>query len=122
MAVAYKNPIPAPEFMEPDGRYDHAGHDARCKAYEAETEKYIRTELDGKHKHTGKILRFPVADGYAQYMLWTPTKWIHLDEIDGYHAHEATIRGMRTADVVAQIERQDRMAAFFAERAAEVSR
>lgn len=117
MAVAYANPIPAPEFMEPDGRYDHEGYAARCKAYEAETEKYIRTELDGKHKHTGKILRFPVADGYAAYMIWTPTKWIHLDEVDGYHADAALIRGMRVSDVENHLARADRLAAFFAERA-----
>jgi len=117
MAVAYANPIPAPEFMEPDGRYDHEGYAARCKAYEAETEKYIRSELRGKHKHTGKILRFPVADGYAAYMIWTPTKWIHLDEVDGYHADAALIRGMRVSDVENHLARADRLAAFFAERA-----
>jgi len=122
MAIAYGNPVPAPDFLDADGRYDHDGYAERCKAYREATERYIRTELGGKHKMTGKIIRFQIADGYAQYMLWTPTKWIHLDEIDGYHAHEATIRGMRAADVVEQIERQERMAAFFAERAAEVSR
>ena len=122
MAQAFANPIPAPAFMEADGSWDMANYDARCRAYAAETEKYIRTELGGKHKLTGRIIRFQIADGYAQYMIWTPTKWIHLDEVDGYHAHEATIRGMRAADVVEQIERQERMAAFFAERAAEVSR
>lgn len=121
MAQAYGNPVPAPEFMEPDGRYDHAGYEARCRAYEAETEKYIRTELGGKHKLTGKILRFPVADGYAAYMIWTPTKWIHLDEVDGWHAPEALIRGMRASDVAEQVERAERRAAFFAERAAAVT-
>lgn len=121
MAIAYGNPIPAPDFLDADGRYDHESYMVRCKAYREATERYIRAELGGKHKLTGKVIRFQIADGYAQYMLWTPTKWIHLDEIDGYHAHEATIRGMRTADVVAQIERQERMAAFFAERAAEVT-
>jgi hypothetical protein len=113
MAVAYANPIPAPEFMEPDGRYDHAGYEARCKAYEAETEKYIRSELRGKHKHTGKIIRFPVADGYAQYMIWTPTKWIHLDEVDGYQADAATVRGTRAVDVDAMLDRERRMAELF---------
>lgn len=118
MAVAYANPIPAPEFMEPDGRYDHAGYEARCTAYEAETEKYIRTELGGKHKHTGKILRFPVADGYAQYMIWTPTKWIHLDEVDGYQADAATVRGMRAVDVDERLARDERLAALFGRKGA----
>jgi hypothetical protein len=116
MATAYANPIPAPEFMEPDGTYDREGYDARCKAYRAETEAYIRTVLGGKHKHTGKVIAFPVADGAAQYMLWTPTKWIHLDEVDGYHANAATIRGMRAVDVDDMLARADRFAALFAGR------
>lgn len=113
MAVAYANPIPAPEFMEPDGRYDHAGYEARCKAYEAETEKYIREVLGGKHKHTGKIISFPVADGSARYMIWTPTKWIHLEEVDGYQADAATIRGMRAVDVDERLAQQARIDALF---------
>jgi len=117
MATAYANPIPAPEFMEPAGTYSHDGYEARCKAYRAATEEYIRRELGGKHKHTGKILRFPVADGYAAYMIWTPTKWIHLDEVDGYSADPALIRGMRAADVDDRLGRDERLAAFFAERA-----
>ena len=121
MATAYGNPIPAPDFLEPGGRFDHAAYEARCRAYEAETEKYIRTELGGKHKYTGRIIRFPVADGYAQYMLWTPTKWIHLDEVDGYHADPALIRGMRTTDVVERITRQERVDALFAAKRLEVS-
>lgn len=116
MATAYANPIPAPEFMESDGRYSHAGYEARCKAYEAETEAYIRTVLGGKHKHTGKIIAFPVADGAAQYMIWTPTKWIHLDEVDGYHADPATIRGTRAVDVDAMLDRERKMAELFGRR------
>jgi hypothetical protein len=116
MAVAYKNPLPAPEFMEPDGRYDHAAYEARCVAYRAATLDYIRTVLHGKHKHTGKIIAFPVCDGAAQYMIWTPTKWIHLDEVDGYHADAATIRGMRAADVEARLNHDERLAELFARR------
>lgn len=121
MAQAFANPIPAPAFMESDGSWDMASYDARCRAYEAETEKYIRTELGGKHKLTGRIIRFQIADGYAQYMIWTPTKWIHLDEVDGYHANDATIRGMRAVDVAEWFDHEDRRQAFFAERAAAVT-
>jgi hypothetical protein len=116
MAKAYANPLPAPEFMEPDGRYDREGYEARCETYRAETEAYIRTKLGGKHKHTGKVIAFPVADGAAQYMIWTPTKWIHLDEVDGYHAPEALIRGTRAVDVDAMLDRSAKMAALFGRR------
>jgi hypothetical protein len=104
MAVAYANPIPAPEFMEPDGTYSHEGYAKRCAEYRAATEAYIRRDLGGKHKVTGKVIAFPVADGAAQYMLWTPTKWIHLDEVDGWHADAALIRGMRAQDVLDRVD------------------
>lgn len=120
MAVAYKNPIPAPEFMEPDGRYDFAGYNARCAAYRAETEAYIRS-LGYKHKVTGKVIAFPVCDGAAQYMLCTPTKWIHLDEVDGYNADAATIRGMRAVDVLDWVKHDAAHAKFMAERTAELA-
>lgn len=116
MATAYANDIPAPAFMEADGRFDYDAYQERCRQYEADTEAFIRTELGGKHKYTGRIIRFPVADGYAQYMLWTPTKWIHLDEVDGYHADPALIRGMRTQDVIARVEADERFAEIWAGR------
>ena len=48
MAVAYANPIPAPEFMEPDGTYSHEGYAKRCAEYRASTEAYIRRDLGGR--------------------------------------------------------------------------
>lgn len=105
MATAYANPIPAPQFCEDDGTFDHVKYDERCEKYRADTLNYIRKELNGRHRLAGEIIRFPVADGYAAYMLWTPTKWIHLDEVDGWHADPALIRGMRAADVIERVTR-----------------
>ena len=112
MATAYANEIPAPEFFGPDGRYDHAAYERNCAEYRAATEARLR-EQGFNHRLTGKVIQFQVADGYAQYMLATPTKWIHLDEVDGYHADPALIRGMRAADVVARVEPQDNIAMLF---------
>jgi len=105
MATAYSNPIDPPEFLEADGKFDHAAYGERCDEYRAKTEAYLRENLGANHRLTGKIIRFPVADGYAQYMVWTPTKWVHLDEVDGYHADPATIRGMRAKDVIERLDR-----------------
>lgn len=116
MATAYANPIEPPAFFDADGTFDNEGYTQRCEAYEAATLDYIKTELGGKHRLAGKILRFPVADGHAAYMLWTTTKWIHLDEMDGWHADPALIRGMRSTDVIDQVERSERRAALFAEK------
>lgn len=112
MAVAYSNDIPAPSFMD-GGRFDYDAYSERCRQYERDTEAFIRTELGGKGKYVGKIIKFPVADGYAQYMVWTTTKLIHLDEVDGWHAHPALIRGLRSQDVIEMVEREERMQALF---------
>ena len=32
MAQAFANPIPAPEFMEPDGTWNMTKYDERCRA------------------------------------------------------------------------------------------
>ena len=112
MAQVYKNEIPAPDFLEPDGTYSHAGYDHRCAKYREDTITWLRG-LGYKHKHLGKIIRFGVADGYAQYMVATPTTLIHLEEVDAYSVHPATIRGLRAADVVQMIEEQERFDALF---------
>jgi hypothetical protein len=114
MAKVFSNPIPAPAFADSNGSFDVAGYEKRCEEYREATENYIRTELTGKCKHTGKIIRFPIADGYAQYMVWTLTKLIHLDEGDGWHADAATLRGMRAVDVAEKVERGERLAGLFA--------
>jgi hypothetical protein len=106
MATAYANPLPSPELLEADGRFDYEAYKKRCEQYRADTLDYIKRELKGKGKYLGKVIRFPVADGYAQYMIWTLTKWIHLDEVDGWHADPATIRGMRAVDVAERLDRR----------------
>jgi hypothetical protein len=117
MATAYANPVPAPAWTDADGTFDNVGYEKRCAQYRADTLAYIKTKLGGKGKHVGKVISFPVADGYAEYMVWTLSKWIHLDEYDGYSAYPATIRGTRTTDVVAMIERQDSLRELFAGKA-----
>lgn len=117
MATAYTNPVPAPAWHDADGNFTRAGYDERCAQYRADTLAYIKTTLGGKGKHVGKVISFQIADGYAEYMVWTLSKWIHLDEYDGYSAYPATIRGTRTADVVAMIEGQDSLRKLFAGRA-----
>ena len=113
MAQAFANPIEAPSFYNEDGKFDFDAYDHRCEEYRAKTLDYIKTELRGTHKLAGKIIRFPVADGYASYMLWTPTKWIHLEEGDAWHADPALIRGMRAADVAARVAQDEARAALF---------
>jgi hypothetical protein len=112
MAKVYTNHIPAPDFMEPDGTYSHSGYDARCQKYREDTVEWLRS-LGYKHKNLGKIIRFGVADGYAQYMVANGTTLIHLEEVDAYHVHDALLRGLRATDIDAMIKRDENFNALF---------
>lgn len=112
MAQVFKNDIAAPDFMEPDGKFSHSGYEARCAKYREDTIEWLRG-LGFKHKHLGKVIAFPVADGAAQYMVATPTKLIHLEEVDAYAAHPALLRGLRAKDVTDMIDSQARLDALF---------
>ena len=53
------------------------------------------------------LVQFPVADGYAQYIVrsLSPLKLQHVNAGDAWQVSYATIRGLRRADVEAQWER-----------------
>jgi len=54
----------------------------------------------------GKIIRFQVADGYAQYMIWNtkPLQLIHLETGDAWQIPAAHARGLTLSDVKAMIK------------------
>jgi hypothetical protein len=56
----------------------------------------------------GRIIRFPVADGYAIYFVTQlkPLKLRHLAFGDGYQSSAAEIRGFRWQDAVEQVLRE----------------
>jgi hypothetical protein len=49
----------------------------------------------------GETIRFPVGDGYAEYMVYTttPLALIHLPYGDAWHVDPIMLRGLRVADV-----------------------
>lgn len=54
----------------------------------------------------GAIVRFPVADGYAHYLVKKdkPLTLQHLPYADAYAAHPALIRGLRRQDILDERE------------------
>jgi hypothetical protein len=52
-------------------------------------------------EHAGAIVRFPFADGHAQYVVVSskPLKLQHIDIGDGWHARASDIRGFRITDL-----------------------
>jgi len=73
-------------------------YDVEVKRYTDEVRAWVKSV--SKHRLAGEILRFPVADGYAQYMVFSGTELIHLDIGDGYQIPAAHARGLRIAEEV----------------------
>jgi len=68
----------------------------------------------------GGLLKFQVADGYAVYVVTkaTPLTLTHVPFGDAYQVHDALIRGLRRADVLASLERDRKLSAIFAKKKA----
>lgn len=109
----YSSPIPAPE-------YDYANYD-RDKVMAAEDEHSVKLKAwllaNGYNgKRTGEIASFPIADGYASYMLGDGKKscLIHLPYGDAYNYPD--VRFLPKAEVLKRIDSSKRMAALFAKK------
>lgn len=83
------------------------------KEYEKATEEWVKSiqELarkNGTNPLLGEIYRTPVADGYAQYVVWStrPLALVHLPIYDAWYAPEALERGLRLSDIKQYIDFQ----------------
>lgn len=82
------------------------GHEQAAKALIMAAVRDLRPDL--VDATTGKEIRFPVADGQARYFVVSckgAGHLIHLPFGDAWHAHEALIRGLRAADIRADVNR-----------------
>ena len=88
------------------------------KEYEREAESWIQSVQDWARRHgrgrvKGEIYHYPVADGYAQYVVLTSTKLIHLDVYDAWQIDAITQRGLRGKDIIAAVDGDRRLAEAF---------
>lgn len=94
--------ISAPGGFAPGGPWDQA-----CKAFEdalaAEAKSHNTGDL------VGRVIRFPVADGQASYMVWKqkPLELVYVPLVDNYQIPEAHARGLRVADVRKMVSFED---------------
>lgn len=104
-------PAPSVDYFN----YDHKKALAAEKAHQAELKEWLIGQgMTGKH--TGRILQVQIADGYAVYMMadGRGSYLVHLPYGDGYDS--PLVSGMTKAGVLAEIERREKMDAFFAKR------
>jgi len=80
--------------------------------YKKDLKKHIKS-MGYKGKNVGEVIRFQVADGYAEYMVLSmrPLKLIHLNLGDGYQSQHAHL--MTAKEVNAQLDRQKKLASLF---------
>lgn len=94
--------VHVPDFSESfvNGSYDRRKDDEITEKFYAELEAKLR-DMGYDKKRTGRIVRFPIADGMAQYMVAEGSKTIlvHLPLHDAYSIPEAHARGLRVADI-----------------------
>lgn len=124
MATVYKAPLDPPTFNYetdlPRGvPYMDSPLHKKEQAYTDGLAELARAQAKREGRPAtlvGEIIRFPVADGYAQYMVWRqqPLQLIWIELGDAWSAHPALIRGLRLTDVRRQVEAAKRLAAWFA--------
>ena len=98
--------------------FDHAKN-AEAERKHQEALKAWAVEAGFTGKNTGRILRSAYADGYALYMMveGRTSFLIHLPYGDGYD--NPLVNGLTKKAVLEEIDRAERMDAFFARKAAE---
>ena len=89
-----------------------------CERYEKELKELLqKRNPDGEL--VGEIIRFPVADGYARYMVAgiKPVELVHLPLDDAWHFQYAN--RITAKDIRDQIKQQKAIAELFAKKRAE---
>lgn len=103
-------------FNKEDGGYDVQAYFDACKQHEQDMAEWCRQ--NSKSDLAGEVMRFPVADGKATYMVHKlkPLTLIFLDYGDGYEIPDMMLRGMTVADVRSEVARNRKLAELFGGR------
>jgi len=108
--LAPKN-IKVPQIKFKKGQFDRDGYKKAEKVYYKAVEDYCKREGSGKYK--GKIVRFPVADSYAEYMVLStrPCELVHLEIGDAWEYRY--IDKLSAKDIIKEIESEEEMQKLF---------
>jgi len=106
------------DFIGPDGRYDREKDDQLHRDFIESLREWVKTHRVGAGDLMGEVVRFPIADGYAQYMIvgTKPAALMHLPIHDAWEIPEAHARGLRTSDLRDEIMAEKRFAELFARK------
>lgn len=108
-------PVDPPSFEDAlvDGHYSMDKDNALTDAYMEECRTWLR-DHGYRHKLTGEIVRFPIADGAATYMIADAERLIWLPLGDAWQIPDAHSRGLRISELAAQLAQARKMRELFA--------
>lgn len=114
MATIYKTPT---EIKVPEINFENITsnkYEEECNAYIQALKDFVTKRKSGKN--VGEIIQFPVADGYAQYMVASmrPLELIHIPLWDGYVFQYA--KNLTPKDVQEQIDNAKALAKLFSNK------
>jgi glucan biosynthesis protein len=106
-------------FNSPDGVKvpeldfkNFAQYEKDCENYKKDLKAWLnKNGFNGKN--VGEIIQFPVADGYAEYMVASmkPVKLVHMPLMDAWHFEYAHL--MTAKEVQAKIDGQNALKKLF---------
>lgn len=90
---------------------DFSKYEEECQKYREAVKKIVLQRKSGKH--IGEILRFQVADGYAEYMVanLSPVQLVHIPLGDAWEFEYAHL--FTKKEVVSKIEQQEAIKKLF---------
>lgn len=110
MATILRAPIAAPQYLS--GSFNDYG--VVVAAYHGQIQEAAKAEHPGNDM-VGRVVRFSVADGYAEYVVWNtkPLQLVWLETGDAYSISVSHARGLRLADIEPLVEYDKRTEAMF---------
>ena len=112
MATVFQAPIEAPPL------YDFANYGEASTRYIEECRDIAKASFPDD-EYVGEVIKFPVADGYAMYMVaqTSPLELFHLALGDAYQIPKAHVKGLDMDDVREEVAHERRLREYFANKA-----
>lgn len=107
MATIYSSPIPVPEL----NFQNFNNYLKECEEFKIKLKELISKNRKGKN--IGEIIKFPVADGYAEYMVasMNPPEFIHIPTGDAWEFQYAHLLGEK--EIQQEIDKQKALKKLF---------
>lgn len=98
--------LQAPEWLKGSTFQEH---NKKEEEYEKKLIEWVKENSD--HKYAGEIVGYPVADGQARYVVFTPSELIHIAIGDAWNYEH--IERLLAKDIVQKVKQERNLAKLF---------